>query len=393
MFNERFVSIVHLATGNKMRILVLNYEFPPVGGGGGHFAEDVCRHLARRGHELRVVTSWVAGLPRVETRDGYQIFRYCCFRRFRHTCTIPEMAAFVVMTLLPSLSQARQFKPQLLHVHFAVPTGVVGWLIHRVTGIPYVLSAHLGDIPGGVPEQTEHIFRWLKSFTVPIWKEAAAVTVANDYFRRLALRSYQVPMRIVPTGVNLLELQSSTTQPHVPPRLIFPVRFNPQKNPLFLIEVLKQTADLDWRLEVVGDGPLLAVFQERLEDAGLGERVTYHGWVSPKELERLLSNSDILLMPSLMEGLPVVGMRALGAGLAILGSNVGGIPEIVQDGLNGYLCPVNDKEVFTTRLRQLINEPQRVAGMKAASRQLAARFDLETITSELEKIFYEIINP
>ncbi len=373
-----------------MRILVLNYEFPPVGGGGGHFAEDICRHLARRGHDLRVVTSHVAGLPKIEARDGFFIYRHRCLRRYRHTCTIPEMAAFVLMILLPALRQALVFKPQVMHVHFAVPTGLVGWCLHRLTGIPYILSAHLGDIPGGVPEQTDHVFRWLKPFTVPIWQEAAAVTVANDYFRRLALRSYQVPLTILPTGVNLAEVKQSPLAPQKPVRLIFPVRFNPQKNPLFIAELLKQATDLDWRLEVVGDGPLLAVFQDRIRDADLAGRVAYHGWVPPGDLERLLSSSDILLMPSLMEGLPVVGMRALGAGLAILGSNVGGIPEVVQDGVNGYLCSVNDTEAFATRLRQMISEPERLMSMKAASRRLAARFDLEAIAQALEEILCQV---
>jgi glycosyltransferase involved in cell wall biosynthesis len=362
-----------------------------VGGGGGHFAEDVCRHLARRGHDIRVVTSRVPGLPALEARDGYCIYRYWCLRRFRHTCTIPEMAAFIVLTMLPTLRQACTFKPDVMHVHFAVPTGVPGWLIHQVTGIPYVLSAHLGDIPGGVPEQTDKVFRWIMPFTVPIWRAAAAVTVANDYFHRLALQSYQTTMTIVPTGLDLEEITPSPMTPRLPVRLIFPVRFNPQKNPLFVVELLTRVTDLDWRLEVVGDGPLLPTFRDSIQAAGLAGRTAYHGWVAPPELEALLSQSDLLLMPSLMEGTPVVGMRALGAGLAILGSDVGGIPDVIQNGGNGYLCAVNDLEAFAARLREMLSQPDRLMSMKAASRQLASRFDLKGIADKLEQIFLAVV--
>ena len=83
-------------------------------------------------------------------------------RRYAHTCTVPEMAAFLITGLIPAWQLALRWTPQVIHVHFAVPTGVMGWFLHRVTGIPYVLSAHLGDVPGAVPDQTDQLFRWIK---------------------------------------------------------------------------------------------------------------------------------------------------------------------------------------------------------------------------------------
>jgi glycosyltransferase involved in cell wall biosynthesis len=92
-----------------------------------------------------------------------------------------------------------------------------------------------------------------------------------------------------------------------------------------------------------------------------------------------------------MEGTPVVGMRALGAGLAILGSDVGGIPDVIQNGGNGYLCAVNDLEAFAARLREMLSQPDRLMSMKAASRQLASRFDLKGIADKLEQIFLAVV--
>ena len=176
-----------------MRILVLNYEFPPLGGGGGQIAADFCRYLASFGDEVQVHTSRHHSLPAREARDGYTIIRSFALRRRLHTCTVPEMAAYLVPTLVPTLKHVYAWKPDVIHVHFAVPTGVIAWVIHQLTGIPYVLSVYLGDVPGGVPEQTDHLFKWIKPLTTPIWKAAAAVIAPATHIRHLAQQHYDVP--------------------------------------------------------------------------------------------------------------------------------------------------------------------------------------------------------
>ena len=100
--------------------------------------------------------------------------------------TVPEMAAYLLLTLVPTLNHVYTWKPNIIHVHFAVPTGVIAWIIHQLTGIPYVLSVYLGDVPGGVPEQTDHLFKWIKPLTIPIWKAAAAVIAPATHIRHLA---------------------------------------------------------------------------------------------------------------------------------------------------------------------------------------------------------------
>lgn len=372
-----------------MRILVLNYEFPPIGGGGGRFCEDLCIHLAGLGHDIRVQTARFRGLPAVETRSGYTIHRGRSLRSRACACSVPEMAAFLVMNLLPAWRHALTWKPDVIHVHFAVPTGVLGWLLHRATGIPYVVSVQLGDVPGCLPDQTDHVFRWIKPFTVPIWREAAAITAPSEHIRQLARRSYPVPIEVLPNGVDTTRVKRSPPVPDNPVRLVFAGRFNPQKNLVFLIDVLRCAADLDWRMDLLGDGPLMGPLKAAVHRADLARRVHFHGWVPPDQVEATLSQSDILVIPSLSEGLPVVGARALAAGLAILGSDIGGIADLVRHGVNGFLCPVGDTEAFEKALRSLLGAPERLAKMKEESRKLAARFDLQAIALKMERMLAE----
>jgi glycosyltransferase involved in cell wall biosynthesis len=368
-----------------MRILVLNYEFPPIGGGGGQISADFCRYLASFGDEVQVHTSRHPTLPYREVRDGYTIVRSFAFRRRLHTCTVPEMAAYLALTLVPTLKHVYAWKPDVIHAHFAVPTGVIAWAIHQLTGIPYVLSVYLGDVPGGVPEQTEHLFKWIKPLTIPIWKAAVAVIAPASHIRHLAERHYDISPVIIPNGIDPADMVTSPAAPAIPVRLIFAGRLSIQKNPLFLLESLNEIKQLPWRLDVFGDGPLKRASQNLAEKCGLTSKVFFHGWVTSEQVQTAMQDSDILVLPSLSEGLPVVGMQALAAGLAILGSDVGGISDVVQPGQNGFLIPVNDSEAFAEKLTLML-DPEILAGMKQASCQLAESFGLAVLSRRLQAI-------
>lgn len=369
-----------------MRILVLNYEFPPIGGGGGRFAEDLCRHLARFGHEVRVQTSGFTGLPAREVREGYEIYRTWAARRQAHTCSVPEMAAFLATNLVPALKHAAFWKPQVINVHFAVPTGVLTWIVHRTLGVPYVLSTQLGDVPGGVPVQTDHLFRWVKPFTVPIWRAAAAITVPSGAVAELVRQAYGLAAHVLPNGVELETLNPRPPQVHTPMRLVFVGRFSPQKNLPFLLTALEKLQDLDWRLDLVGDGPLRGELAELTRRGHLTSRVQFHGWVSPAAATGILRDSDILVMPSLSEGLPLVGLQALGLGLVLATSDHPSFQGLVLDGKNGITSPATDAGVFAARLRELLANPSLVLAMKRASLELAPNFEAGKIARRMEKL-------
>ncbi len=373
-----------------MRILVVNYEFPPVGGGGGRIAEDLCRALARRGHELRVLTSWIAPLQKVEARDGYTILRSFAFRGRQDRCSIPEMGGYVLAHLWPCRKQLHDWKPDLLHVHFAVPSGVVACAATRLVRTPYVLTAHLGDVPGGVPDQTDRAFRWIKPLTNPIWRQASAITACSEFTRSLALRAYDVPIETIPNAVDVNACIPSPARPHSPLRFLFVGRFNAQKNLRFLATVLARIKDLPWEMHFIGDGSLRPAIESEVERLELRARVRFHGWVREDEVARVMSESDVLLLPSLSEGLSLVGINSLAHGLAIVASRIAGNLDLVRDGQNGMLCEVNDHEAFDQALRKLLTSAELVAEMKTASRELARRFDLNTVTDQYERVFQRV---
>jgi len=372
-----------------MRILVLNYEFPPVGGGGGRAAAALSAALAERGHELRVITSSAPNLARNEALDGYQVLRVQAGRRSRFRASFASMAGFVAGALLPSIRMARSWRPDIIHVHFAVPTGVLAFPLSKITRLPYVLTAHLGDVPGGVPEKTDRWFRFVSPFTPLIWKGASKVVAVSEHTKTLALRRYEVDIEVIPNGVQL----RSGAAKHVsdPPRLIFAGRFQSQKNLPMLVELLAKVQDLPWQCKLLGDGPDRQVVQELIHSHDLGSRVELLGWVDGAIVEERLEASDLLLLTSRSEGFPVIGVQALASGLAILASSVGGLPELVENDVNGKLCGVDDLDCFEQALRWCLEDRGRLLEMKQASRARAKRFDIQKIAEQYEAVFEEVV--
>lgn len=374
-----------------MRILVLNHEFPPVGGGGGRAAESICRVLAARGHEILVLTSHMKGQPRDEHRDGYRIVRIPALRIQPYRASLPSMLAYVLAGVWAGSGLIRVFQPDLIHVHFAVPAGALAWFLSKRTRIPYVLTAHLGDVPGGVPEKTRDWFRWIFPFTRFVWREASARVAVSEFTRGLALRHYNEEILVIPNGVDVNLVGTVPIQVNDPPVIVFAGRFVEQKSPQRVVEVLRRIKDLPWKCVMIGDGPLLADVKRSIAKFGLQNRIELTGWIAPDEVMNRFERSDILFMPSLSEGLPVVGVQALSKGLAIVASHVGGFLDLVEDGQNGYLVPVGDVTGYSVRLQELLKNRSHLLSLRKNALQKAKSFEITHIAAQYETLFQGIL--
>lgn len=372
-----------------MKILTLCYEYPPIGGGGGNVAKSVAEQLAARGHEVRVQTAALGRRSMIEKIGGVEVFRTASLRRVPDTCTVPEMGLYVLTSLLSTLRHIRRWQPDVIHAHFAVPTGLLAWIAHRLTGVPYVLTAHLGDVPGGVPDQTDSMFRRIAPVARRIWRDAAAATAVSSFVRELAEQSYGRRVTRILNGIDLRNSPVEPAPPNSPRRLIFIGRLNPQKNPVFLVDALAHLRELPWILTFIGDGPLMGEVRAAIARHGLEQRVNVTGWLEPAEVQRRLAEADILCMPSVSEGLPMVGIEALKYGLAIVASEIPGLLDVIDEGVNGRRIAVGDLVAYTQQLRRLIENEELLAAMKRASWEKSHRFDLSEIAHEYAHVLAE----
>jgi len=369
-----------------MKILVLIHEFPPVGGGGGRAAQDICQGLVKRGHEVVVLTAHLEGLPRDEFVDGIRVQRLPSLRREVFRADLKAMGGFVLSGLWAGYRLIKQWQPDVLHVHFAVPAGALAWTLSKLTGVPYVMTVHLGDVPGGVPEKTGRWFKWVLPFTHPIWQDAKHVIAVSEFTRQLALKYYSCEIEVIPNGVDLAKLRPASITVNKPPRIVFAGRMMAQKNPIQIVRTLAELKHLSWSCVMLGDGPLMADVRQEIDNQGLQDRFTLPGWVTPEDVLTWFDKSDILFMPSLSEGLPVVGVQALAKGLACVVSKIGGFMDIVVDGENGYLVDLSHISEFTSGLSSLLSDRTRLATFRNASLNKATQFDSEQISEKYAQV-------
>jgi glycosyltransferase involved in cell wall biosynthesis len=374
--------------GHCLRVLVLCYELPPVGGGGGRVALEVAKGLVRRGHDVRILTSRVGALSREDEQDGVSIRRAFAFRRRPDRCSMPEMAGYISAQVGPAARELARFRPDVVHVHFAVPTGVVAWAATRIHRIPYLLTAHLGDVPGGVPEQTDVAFRFLKPFTVPIWRDAHSISAVSSHVARLAELAYGVRPKVIRNGISIpaampIKQRSSGR----PLRLVWAGRMQQQKNLANGIRGLGHVAHLPWELDVIGDGPESQNVRAACAEAGASSRVHLHGWLSADRVRVVLDQADVLFLPSLSEGLSLSTVEALRSGLACIATRIPGVDDVIEDGGNGILC--DQPREFGDALARLVDDPDLLVRMQAESRRRAPAFDSERMVDGYENLLQD----
>jgi glycosyltransferase involved in cell wall biosynthesis len=374
-----------------MRILVLIHEFPPIGGGGGRVAQDLCQGFVQNGHDVRVITADLNGIKDDQDALGFSVERLSSGRREEFRADLRAMIGYVLVAFWAARKVVKEWRPDLIHVHFAVPAGPIAWLLSKLYQIPYVLTIHLGDVPEGAPEKTRDWFRWIYPFTPPAWEGAARIVAVSEYTRQLALALYPVEISVIPNGVDIHKIMPAELVQNKNPRIVFAGRFMDQKNPLQLVRVLAGLQDIPWSCVMLGDGPLRPAIEREIDKQDLGSRINLRGWVDPEIVLSEFACSEILFMPSRSEGLPVVGVQALASGLAIVAGNVGGFRDIVEQGVNGYLIEPDDDLGMKRGLKALLDDPDALRSARKQSLRLAQKFDLTVIFDKYEDLFREVI--
>lgn len=344
-----------------MRVLLLNYEFPPLGGGAATASAQIAREMAARGAEVAVLTSLAGDLPRREKRNGYTVYRVPVMRRNADRCSLPEMGAFIACSAIPALKLARQFRPDILHVFFGMPTGPVGWLISRALRVPYLLSLRGDDVPGRQGGALALAHRVMSPLTRAVWSRAGALVVNGEGLRERATRV--VPGRhieLVPNGVDLGAFSPRQEREIAEGRkLLFVGRLHEQKGLSHLLEAVAMLApELRQRVSVefVGSGPDEERLRGLVRGLGLAQQVSFAGWVAREDMAPRYREADLFAFPSYEEGMPNVVLEAMACGLPVVASDIPGVRGLVRDGENGLLVPPADAGAFSNALAGLLSD-------------------------------------
>lgn len=144
------------------------------------------------------------------------------------------------------------------------------------------------------------------------------------------------------------------------------------------------------RVEIAGSGPQRAKLAEECAHAGLGEKIRFLGWID--DIGNALSRWDVFVMPSLEEGFPIASLDAMAAGVPVIASAVGGVPELIQDGETGWLVSPRDADALASRLRLLLGDPDARVKMGAAGfRRVRDHFNATQMTAKIAHLYDELL--
>jgi glycosyltransferase involved in cell wall biosynthesis len=373
-----------------VRILTLNYEFPPIGGGGSPVSYELGRELVAQGHDVDVVTMGFNGLPAREVVDGITVYRVPCLRKRREVCKTHEMASYVLAALPKAAKLAATRRYDVSHAHFIVPTGLLARLLEIRAGLPFVVTVHGSDVPGYNPDRFGRQHQLLGPMWQWILRGADHVISPSQFLRELVhRRSRDQPVSIIPNGFRHERFRADRPKDR---RILLVSRMLPRKGVQYLLAALPGLDLRGFEIEIVGDGPYLPTLRQMAAELGLPVR--FWGWLDNDsvELRELYERSSIFAFTSEAENFPTVLLEAMAAGQAIVTCNGTGCPEVVGD--DALLVPPRRPDSLAEALSRLIQDDELRARLgRRARARVEQEFSWRTIAKRYVEIYRDVPEP
>ncbi len=345
-----------------MKILMLNYEYPPLGGGASKVSRDLSEKLVEKGHEIDVITMSYKEKKGKTVENGVTVYRIPSFRSKIEVCHPYEMLSYLISGLNFATELTKEKNYDINHTHFLIPTGLISHLLKKITGLPYIVTIHGSDIPGYNPDRFKIWHKFTKPMIRTVGKNASRIVSPSNYLKGLLTENVDIEknkIKVIPNGFDIEKYTPAEKED----RILLVSRLLKRKGFQYFLRAIRDMDLNGYRASIVGEGP----YKKELEEiAGDDHRVKFHGWVSEEELKDLYEKSKIFVFPSTMENFPTVLLEAMSAGMAIITSNVSGCPELIGD--SGFKLKPDEISELRKNLRKLIFSDELIKKMSKNSR-------------------------
>jgi phosphatidylinositol alpha-1,6-mannosyltransferase len=379
-----------------MRLLMLNNEFPPLGGGTGTVNQAMLQRFARMtGLEIDLVTSALGKASEEESfSNEIKLYRVPVRNKNIHHSANRELIEYAIRSLRLALKLHRKNPYDICFAWSGVPAGAVALALRRIIGLRYILRVCGPDIPGF--ERRYQIIHFLIAPLIRrIWHAADTVIAKSE--REIEM-IHAVDPRVdclrIPNGVDINGFKRTHPVPDDGPlKLLCVGRLIERKGQHHLIDAVKRLTDegIDVRLDLVGEGDARPANEAQVARLGLIDRVRFLGYVPREEIARHYAAAHIFVLPSYNEGMSVALLEAMASGLAVLVTSTGGTPELVEEDVNGKIFNWADVDHLTSLLRGLAMERSTVCRMGEASRLRAGSFSWDRTANRYLEVLESII--
>ena len=360
----------------------------PTVGGSGAVAAELGKQLARRGHSVHFV-SYRLPFRLDEFQDNVRyhevdLTTYSLFEFPPHDLALAAKMAEV----------AREQRLDLFHVHYAIPHAITGLLAQQMLGDnppKLITTLHGTDITLVGQDRT---FFEITRFGI---ERSQGVTAVSEFLKKMTVDEFEItrPIQVIPNFIdtsNFCRSRGYRDRSAFAPRgekiLLHISNFRPVKRPLDVVRIFERVArELPAVLLMVGEGPERASAQALARRLGLADRVRFLG--RQDRIEELTGIADVFLLPSELESFGLSALEAMACGVPVVGSDAGGLPEVVKHTETGFLLPVGDIEGMAARTIEILKDDEHWRALGAAARRRAAAlFGAEQVVAEYER-FYE----
>ena len=331
------------------KILILNYEYPPLGGGAGIVTKHIAERLVELGYQVHIVTTWFFGEPEYSSEGNLTIVRLKSRRKLTYKSNPLEMMSWArhALQYFKELPDEKLF--DVCIANFTLPGGFVAKYIKNRWEIPFIILSHGHDIPWFAPKQMLpwHImaYPWIKNVMRISSKNILLTEDLKKKADQFIGQNHQSKNVVIPNGMLMDKYKSGFDSSKKNIQIVFVGRLVEQKDPLTFIKSCKAINDLQIPVHytMIGDGPLKSQVEKLAMELDI-RNIEIMGQVSHYDVLKTYEKADILILPSREEAMSMVVLESVSRGIYMLTTKVSGNHHLILEGVNGNFIPYGDEK-------------------------------------------------
>lgn len=380
-----------------MNILILNYEYPPLGGGAGLVTQHLAEQFNKKGHQVFIVTTWFQGTPEYSVQENITIVRLKSLRKYTYKSNPAEMLSWI----RHSKKFFSTFSPKVAFdvclANFTLPGGEVALHLKKKWELPFVILSHGHDIPWFSPKQMFWYHLGLWPYIKKILAESARNVLLTPELKASADKflgkKFASKNTVIPNGLNIPEQGSESQSKNEKMTILFVGRLVEQKDPITLLKAIKllEQKKIPFHLKIIGDGDLKTEMERLIFKLGI-KNISLMGKVSHSEVMQEMSKSHILVAASREEAMSLSVLEGISNGLYVVATKISGNDEVIVEGQNGDFVKFGDEEEIASKIENYYFDKY-LKGYSYPNHlnlMLASKYSWEVASDKYLEVFNEI---